>query len=175
MEGKLLCTEFPRFPDSAELHSSAAPVKLFQGDVGGWHTHGTNLLSFKLVEKVLSKVPCPMACLCWPCWSCSANIKLNLSPGSTGSPYHSRTLPLLTPEGRLTHLEEHTSVSLCFSAPRSCLCQKPGGIRVAGSWEQTCSPGHGFKGQNHGRNTGSPRSDPKLPSVVKLCHLDSRK
>lgn len=171
MEGKLLCTEFPRFPDSAELHSSAAPVKLFQGDVGGWHTHGTKLFSFKLVEKVLSKVPCPMACLCWPCWSCSANIKLRIHRFSASVQHSSSP----NPEGGLTHLQECTSVSLCFSAPRSCLCQKPGGIRVAGSWEQTCSPGHGFKGQNHGRNTGSPRSDPKLPSVVKLCHLDSRK
>lgn len=64
MEGKLLCTDFPGFPDSAELNSSAAPVKSFQGGVGGWHTHGTKLFLFKLVEKVLSKVPYSMACLC---------------------------------------------------------------------------------------------------------------
>ncbi|KAM9598836.1 proteasome assembly chaperone 3 isoform 2-T2 [Morphnus guianensis] len=60
-------------------------------------------------------------------------------------------------------------------ASRSRLCQKPGGIRVSGSWEQTCSARHGFKGQDHGRHTSSTGSDPKLPSVVKLCHLDSRK
>lgn len=64
MERKILRAEFPSFPDSAELNSSAAPVKLFHGGVGGWHTHGTKLLPFKLVEKVLSEVPCPMACLC---------------------------------------------------------------------------------------------------------------
>lgn len=64
MEGKILCTEFPSFPDSAELNSNAAPVRLFQGGVGGCHTHGTKLFPFKLVEKVPSKVPCPMAWLC---------------------------------------------------------------------------------------------------------------
>lgn len=64
MEGKILRAEFPSFPDSAEPNSSAALVKLFQGGVGGWHTHGTKLFHFKLVEKVLSKVLCPMACLC---------------------------------------------------------------------------------------------------------------
>lgn len=132
-------------------------------------------LPFKLIEKVLSEISCPMTCLCLPCWSCSVSIELRLSPGSTGSPHHSGTLPLLTPAGGLSHLWECTSVSLCFSAPRSCLCQKPGGVRVTGSWEQTRPPRHGFKGQDHGRNTGSTRSDPKLPSVVKLCHLDSRK
>lgn len=64
MEGKILRTEFPSFPDSAELNSSAAPLKLFPGGVGGWHTHGTKLFPFKLVEKMLSEVPCPMARLC---------------------------------------------------------------------------------------------------------------
>lgn len=64
MKGNILRAEFPSFPDSAEFNSSAAPVKLFQGGVGGCHTHGIKLLLFKLVGKVLSKVPCPMAWLC---------------------------------------------------------------------------------------------------------------
>lgn len=51
-----------------------------------------------------SEISCPMACLCSPCWSCSVNIEFNLSPGSTGSPRHSGTLPLLTPAGGNVHL-----------------------------------------------------------------------
>lgn len=57
MEGKILCTEFPSFPDSAELNSSAAPLRLFQDGVG----QNSSLLSWLTV---LSKVPCPMAWLC---------------------------------------------------------------------------------------------------------------
>lgn len=57
MEGRILCTEFPSFPDSAVLNSSAAPVKLFQGDVGGWHIHGTKLLSW--LRKCVLKFPVP--------------------------------------------------------------------------------------------------------------------
>lgn len=64
MEGEILRTEFPSFPGSAELNSSAAPVRLFQGGEGGCHTCGTKLFPFKLAEKMFSKVPCPLAWLC---------------------------------------------------------------------------------------------------------------
>lgn len=57
MEGNILCTEFPSFPDSAELNSNAAPLRLFQDDVG----QNSSLLSWLTG---LSKVPCPMAWLC---------------------------------------------------------------------------------------------------------------
>lgn len=50
MEGNILCTEFPSFPDSAELNSNAAPLRLFQDGVGDCHTRGTKLFPFKLVD-----------------------------------------------------------------------------------------------------------------------------
>lgn len=146
---------------------------------------GSKLFLLKLAIEMLSKVPCATATLTsraarlFPVMLEPLSKLLTQSEcglaDSQRAPCHCRTLPLLTCVGRLSQMKECTSVCLCFSASCSCLCQKPGGVCLSGSWEQACSSRHGFERQDRGRNTGSTGSDPKLPSVVKLCHLDSRK